>query len=219
MARHLLPLVLLTGCGAGNIAWESGDDKLHTALYIWEDHGPTQAMTLFLSNGRFECELPDGLAQLFLLDSGISYTDPDEAERAVLDFATALYREDARHVVLTLYKQTDGDWTGRYPGNDDAQDALISDEQPQLASGQYLGVDDAIIDQEDGVVRTYLPSAYSWDPELGDGGFVQVDTAGTQINGSFGFPDAHLSGQFTAEGCGTTTELFDAIEAIGYFSF
>lgn len=191
-----------TACAPGHIAWPTGDDALRTALYRPRvDPSGIQVLTLVLSNGYFDCELP-------------SDPDPVVQTQALLEITTAACRENARHVLVELYRGDGTDWAGVYPGDSHADRALIASSRPRLSNASYYGIDEAEMVSVDGFVRTYgvRPGDDVQLLDIGDGGEVEILDDGARLRGRFEFPDADISGSFRALECEPTATLFTLLE-------
>lgn len=196
----ILSSVCLTACGSGRLAWATGDDLLRTALFrseVLDDE--VEHITLVLSNSRFECELPE-------------VDDPAVREEAVLDLLAAACRENARHVVIDLYKHPSSQNSlGSYLGNTLAGPGLLSPTRPKLARASYTGIEEVVLTLTDGFARTYTVTEEDSRPELGEGGQVRLTDDRGPLRGQFSFPDGQISGRFHAEPCADDASIFDAL--------
>jgi hypothetical protein len=187
----------LTGCAPGSIAWPTGEDALRSALYQVQPTGDVFGLTLMLSNGQFGCDLP-------------SEPDPLDQTQALLEIRTAACRENARHVLIQLYRGDGQDWTGSYPGDGHAHPDLISASRPRLSNASYYGIEEAALVSVQGFVREYGVPA-DGDVSVidgGDGGEVGITADGERLAGWFEFPEADVSGRFRAQECQPGATLF-----------
>ena len=96
----VLALGCLGGCGPGSLTWGEETEPLRSAFFISGD----VSSELLLSNGDFECDLPDG--------------DAPEVDAALQGWRTAGCREGARHFYAVfpgrlesgVYLEDDGDF-------------------------------------------------------------------------------------------------------------
>ena len=70
---------------------------------------------MVLSNGHFDCGLP-------------TFEDPARQAQALIDLRIASCRENARHVLIELFRGDGADWVGGYPGNDEARQYTLDRE-------------------------------------------------------------------------------------------
>ncbi|MEZ4317878.1 MAG: hypothetical protein R3F61_10250 [Myxococcota bacterium] len=197
----MLGFAIGTGCAPGHLAWPTGDDDLRTALYQARLEGGVQALTLVLSNGYFDCDLP-------------SEPDPIAQTQALLEITTAACRENARHVLVELYRGDGNDWVGTYPGDSNADPVLIAASRPRLSNASYYGIDEAAMVSVDGFVRVY--GVREGDDvqliDVGDGGEVEILEDDGTLRGRFEFPGADISGAFRAKECAVGSSLFSVLE-------
>lgn len=193
--------IVLSGCAPGSIAWPTGEDRLRTALYQPGSEDGIPTLTLVLSNGHFDCDLP-------------SDPDPIAQSQALLDFQVAACRENARHVLIQLYRGEGDDWVGAFPGDSLADPALIAPSRVRLSNASYYGIDEAALFGLDGFVRTYgvVDDADVQLLDIGDGGEVTVRSQGDRLNGRFEFPTADISGSFRAKECAPGSTMFALLQ-------
>lgn len=185
------------GCAPGSIAWPTGEDDLRTALYVEAPRDGLPAVTMVLSNGVFDCDLP-------------SEPDPIDQTQALLEIRTAACRENARHVLVELIRGDGIDWVGRYPGDSHLHPDQISADRPRLSNASYYGIDEAVMVSAEGFVREYgVPSGGDQSVlDAGDGGEVWIRADGDVLAGTFDFPEADVSGRFRARECAPSSTLF-----------
>lgn len=190
--------MLLSGCLPGHIAWDGGDDVLRTAWWSVDTlpgHGQ-----LFLSNSRFPCEV-------------VATTSAAERELQLSNLAMAVCREEARHLRIDLY-WTDSGGTGSYIG---VPSGSVDPAPEKSAAGFYVGINEASAPPSDELVRPYTVIDRDFYPELGAGG--EVNLTGDGLHGNFEFPEADLSGQFSAMACPAPSPggigLFELLNGLG----
>ena len=189
-----MPLFALS-CSPGSIEWSNGSDILRTALYTIDDEGSGSHMTILLSNGIFECAPPDFA------------TAADQSE-ALLQLVTAACRENARHAILHLYLHDTAEWEGEFQST--PTEGVVTELAPRLSMGLYVGINEAVVEEEDGLSFTFTPTDVDMIA-LGEQSYVQLDSAKVHVAGSFSHAEAHVSGNFRAQSCGSETGLFDVI--------
>ncbi len=182
------------------MAWPTGDGPLRTALYQSAPSGSVQQLTLVLSNGYFDCDLP-------------TEPDPVAQSQALLEITTAACRENARHVLIELYRGDGFDWTGLYPGMSGAGPGFLSEGRTRISDASYYGIEEAEMVAADGFVRTYgvRPEDEVQRLAIGDGGEVEITTDATHLKGRFEFPGADISGSFRATECPAGSTLFTVL--------
>ena len=178
-------LLAMTGCDPGSFMYPGGEAELRTMTWRIDQEAGDAKLRVFLSNSVVPCTFPEG--------------DDEARNRALADLQLAVCREDARHVGLVLYQRNEQGWTGTFPARAGANPAALSDTVPRLASGSYVGIEEAFLVQVDGLDRWYAPAEESFFPDLGEG-WVDVEEGAT-LRGTFAFPDAGVSGRFDATVC------------------
>lgn len=193
----IIPAIGLFGCAPGSLAFSTGDDVLRTAMYQVQPVDGLQRVDLILSNGIFSCDLPND-------------PDPIVQSQELLELTTATCRENARHVLIELYRGDGADWVGRFPGDSNAHPSLISASRPRLSNASYYGIDEAEMVSVDGFVRTYgvRPGGDVQARDVGDGGEVEILADAQTLRGRFAFPSADISGDFRAVECPAGSTLF-----------
>ncbi len=195
---HVLTLLVATACAPGEIRWAAGADDLRTALFVTDtDRGFDHAI-LFLSTGIFPCGLP-------------SDPDPQVQTETLAALTVGACREDARHLVVELYKAPGLDWSERYPFAD-VEPPPPGTERGSLA--RYVGIDEAAALRREGLVPIYFPTALTRYDALGEPGAATVRTLRDDtLSGSVDLPAASVRATFTATRCTDARSLFDLIVA------
>jgi len=196
--RGALLLVIATGCASGRVTWSTGGDILRTALWVQDEGtlGPTAQV--FLSTGTFECDLPE-------------FDDPQAQWEALVAIQAGACREDARHIVLTLYADNPTTWEGDYPFTGTSGVEIDDD---RVSEALYVGVDEAAVERTEGLDPVWAPTAVTWYQPFGDPGDVRVRRHHDRVlAGTFDLPEVHVSGSFAAEECRRGTSLFDLLAA------
>lgn len=193
MIRAVPWFLAASSCSGPGILWGPvGRTELRTAMYAIGVRDGQPEMTILLSNGVLGCAGPvrgePGVAQAL------------EAE------ATALCREGAQHVVLSVL-DPDGAWDGEFPGLRREGTAA------RRASGTYFGVEEAVLVEVAGLERTYLAFEDHTLDDLGPGTVWLEPGAATgdacddgvgRVRGGLSFPEVGLSGRFVARPCPCT---------------
>lgn len=187
---------LITGCGAGELAWPTGNDTLRTALYTTQLIEGVEKTTIILSNGIFECDFP-------------AKDDPAAQTEALARLITAACRENARHVALTLYRHPAApNRLGAYIGSQSASASLTDESRPKIASADYFGVNEVVLTSADGFLRTYTATDVDVLRGLGPSGSVTLTNERELLAGQFSFPTGPISGRFRAARCEPDADLF-----------
>jgi hypothetical protein len=190
-----LPWSLLA-CSPGSIVFPGGEAPIRSAHYRAELDDGDPVLRVFLSSSELPCTFPEG--------------DDAAREQALVELQLATCRESARHVGLTLYRRNQsGSWSARYPARAGANPAALSDELPRLASGAYVGIEEAFLVQVDGLDRWYASAEETYLPDLG-AGWVEVEE-GAQLSGRFSFDGAGVYGAFAADACDTYDGLLELL--------
>jgi hypothetical protein len=151
----------------------------------------TRDRVVLLSTGLFDCALP-------------TFDDPQLQAEALAELTTGACREDARHVVLYLYKEPGLSWSGTYPLRETPEDP-----GGRAADAAYLGVEEAAATTSEGLVPGYQPVDVTRYFAQGEPGEVRVRQANdTVLSGHFDLQEPHVSGSFRAEQCDQDAELF-----------
>lgn len=200
-----LLVLTLFGCAPGHLAWNGGDDVLHTAWLDRTTEVPGwEHARVFLSNGDFPCELP-------------SFSDPASQQEALVALVAASCREDARHLRIDAWWPDASDGLGYFPG--DAR-AVAGDARvvTPFAQASYVGIDEGASDGSSSLTPAYEVLRRTYEPDLGAPGSLEVtrSTAGA-LRAKFAFQEAHISGDFEATLCVTSggTSLFDVLDGWG----
>jgi len=195
---RVLLLVTALGCAPGRVTWSTGDDALRTALWV-EDEGPAgPTVRVLLSTGTFTCDLPE-------------FDDPQAQWEALVALQAGACREDARHVVLTLYADDPTSWEGEFPFVGSA--GVVADDD-RVSDALYVGVDEATVVRSEGLDPQWAPTEVTWYSAAGSLGDVRVRRHHDRVlAGAFDLPEVHVSGTFVADECRRGTDLFDLIAA------
>jgi hypothetical protein len=172
-------------CSPPGVLWgPSGRTELRTAAYAIGVRDQQPELTILLSNGVLGCAAP------VRGEAGVA--EAIEAE------ATALCREGAQHVVLSVL-DPEGEWSGEFSTG--------------ASSGAYYGIDEAVLSEVTDLSRTYLAIEDRFLDDLGPG-TVSLAPSGAsgapceegigRVRGWFSFPDSDLSGRFVASPCPCT---------------
>ncbi|GEM_PF-4293828 len=193
-------MMLLTAiaCGQGWVSYPGGRSELETAMWIKGTIDGTDTVILLLSNSKLGCEL----------STTDDEDDPALVEAALLDVATALFREDARNLVLWL-KRTGGDALGTYDV------AGTAEAQARWSEGLYMGVNEAELDYDGGLLRSYAPVDYDVR-EAGSGEVELTRLDDDAAEGTFSFDDIEVAGRFDAAHCAESIELFEYLGLLEY---
>ena len=206
-------LVLLLACRSGVIHYPTGSDDLRaawfqTAPYANRENAKgettlTQTVVL-LANTQVDCE------DIPTLDVGKKALDSPEA-------VAIFTRENARVVILFLFQDENQDLVSSY----------LVDEEPAgenvttvngVASAAYLGVNEAELIDEDGLVRFYLPGSNPGDCVLVDQvpppGEIVITHAATTLRGTFALDSIDVSGRFDAKECTDNPEFMTTLQSV-----
>ena len=175
---------LLTSCAPGSIFFEGGHDALRTALY---QEGADE-LVLVLSNGEFGCDFPD-------------FDDPQKQSLALVELTTAACRENARHLIVHLFRQSGADWA-------DVQYQSSADSPPR-STAEYIGIEEAELVEREALSRAYTATEVTHIEEMQDG-WVHIKESTEILRGSFLYPE--VNGTFAATDCGTDADLFDVLK-------
>lgn len=187
-------MLLLTtlACGNGWLSYPGGQSDIETAIWIKGTIDGTDTVVMILSNSRLSCDL-----------GATDEDDPAQVEAAYVQAAAALYREDARNLVLWL-KRDAGDVLGSYDV------AGADDGAKRWSEALYMGVNEAVLGYDGGLFRYYEPTDY--DVREAGAGTVQLDRLDAETaKGSFDFTDIEVAGRFSAEHCEDSVELFEQL--------
>jgi hypothetical protein len=126
-------------------------------------------------------------------------------------------RENARVVILFLFQDKHEDLVSTYVvDGEPAGDNVTT--QNGVASAAYLGVNEAELVDEDGLVRFYLPGSNPGDCVLVDDvpppGEVVVTDAGRNLKGTFALDSIDVSGRFEAKECEDNPEFMITLSSI-----
>ncbi len=184
-------LMALTACASGSIATPTIDDKLRTAWYQTVQSGSDVRMLVALANSDIPCEEPD-------------IDDPAQLTRENLAIYSSVTRENARIVMLDLYRyHLEDSWTGHYPVHADADVAwpsYVNATHPHVARARYRGIDEAEVSVDEGLYRLYEPTEYV-DLYVDEPAEVVISREGDVLRGDFHFDNEDVSGTFRAKHC------------------
>lgn len=201
--RCLVPWLwcALFACDPGALSAPDGDTPIRTAWWSPTDD-PTgwRHLSVFLSSGDFPCALPD---------SG----DPAAQEAAVIALIAASCHEGARHVSLDAWHPPGEDGTGWFRGDTRAVagDALTLS---RFSRGTWRAITEVAVDTPGQFAHSYRVTGRDVF-ELGAPGGIDVQHLDEDgLVGQFAFPDAHVSGAFTATRCGPGSGLQPTVPEI-----
>jgi hypothetical protein len=210
-------LLLLLACN-GTFHSELGNDAVRTAL--WFDVNALEGVTnpavprenlLLLLNSTVPCRAPE-------VRNDASTPEVDEAAAAVqywqAQVYTAFVREGALAVAMGLYTFEPA-WDGRYAFHAEAFTAApdLLQSETRVAFGAWYRVDEAVLDEANGVFYTYTPTDVQYSPAVDTPAWVNIDAHEDGVfSGNFSFTPTELSGTFRAEPC-DNRELLDALLA------
>ncbi len=223
-------LLLLVGC-MGHLKSSEGSDEVRGALWfagreavLNGTEAPGDAtdtpyeMMVLVANSQLPCA-PDDVED----DPA---TGLDEAAAAETfwqaQVSSAFAREGAIVVLLGLYTWSDG-LTGDYAITADAlQDHLaLLASAPRVGFGAWMRVNEAAVDQSDGLFYTYTDTDVDYEAAAGVGSAASVDVLGApddeladgeRLKGNFNLEPSGMSGGFRAERCDNLT-LYTAVLA------
>ena len=204
-------LLALLGC-MGSFHGADGPEPVRSALWFdvndllgdTDPHVPRQALLLLL-NSTLPCEAP-------AVDDDPATPTVDEAAAAIqfwdAQLSTAFVREGALAVALGLYTY-EPDWEGDYDLDADAflgATTLLSGTS-RVGYGAWIRVDEAVVDEADGVYFTYTPTVWSFGASVPAPAWINVREHGTTLSGDFSFTPTELSGSFRADKCDNSSLL------------
>lgn len=201
-------LLMLVGCGP-RFYTEAGPEPIRGAVWFDplqvagdpdEAGGAPRQRLVVLTNSPLPCAPAE-------LENDPDTPTVDEAAAAILYWEgqvhSALNREGALAVGLGLYTWED-DFSGEYAVRADAStnaEAWLV-EATHVAAGAWYRVDEAAVEEVDGIFYTYLPVELSYDVAVAEPAWVRVDEDdGTTLRGEFSFEPTELSGRFVADRC------------------
>jgi hypothetical protein len=206
-------LVLLLACRSGVIHYPTGTDDLRAAWFQTapypgrgdEEGQPTLTQTIvMLANTAVECE------DIPTLDVGEKALDSPEA-------VAVFTRENARVVILFLFQSTQRDLASSYVIDDDPAGENVTTENG-VAAAAYLGVNEAELIDEDGLVRFYLPGSNPGDCMLVDDvpppGEVVINDASRNLKGTFALDSIDVSGRFDAKECKDNPQFMTTLQSV-----
>jgi hypothetical protein len=198
-------LLVLTACRSGFIRYATGSDDLRAAYYVTVAD-PTYASlsqtVVLLANSDIDCNHL-----------------PTVADKADADPVTdaAFTRENARVVVLYLYQRLGSSIVDHYD-LDESQSGENVTTDHGVAAAAYLGVNEAVLTDEDGIERFYLPGSNPGDcelvPHVPSPGAVDITRADDHLKGTFSLDAIDVSGRFDALECTSNPDFATAFQAI-----
>jgi hypothetical protein len=199
-------LVLLCACRSGVIHFATGSDDLRAAWFA-TDPAYTQNLSqtvVLLANSSVDCDTIPSL-------------DATKEDLAVPADAAILTRENARVVILFLFQQAGESLESTYVVEPERDGENVTTENG-VASAAYLGVNEAVLIDEDGLNRFYLPGSNPGDCELVDHvpspGEVVIAHAGTHLKGTFSLDAIDVSGHFDAKECSTNPDFVTTLQSV-----
>lgn len=210
-------LFALLACAPGELSTEDGPDTLRAALFFAPDASlsvaarGTRQVYVLLANSTVPCE-PDDVE-----DDPTTEADETNVAREywMAQLYTAFSREGARVVLATLITGAEVDWLGRYDADADAWDPTSAAERvaehDRVAAAAWFHVEEAAVDDINGVLyASEIEIVESEHERAVDGGGFDIVAKDSVLEGAFDFPEADLSGRFTADRC-DNAELLTAL--------
>jgi hypothetical protein len=159
---------------------------------------------VFLANTQIDCE-------------DISTPDFDTKTLESPETVAVFTRENARVVILSLYQDKRRDLVSSYVVDPEPLAENVTTENG-VASAAYLGVNEAELVDEDGLVRVYLPGSNPGDCVLVDDvpppGEIVITDASRNLKGTFSLDAIDVSGRFDAKECTDNPEFMTALQAV-----
>ena len=222
-------LVLLLACRSGVIHYPTGSDDLRAAWYqtapyaghldaamhqtrVDAEGNPTLTQTVvMLANTSIDCKDIPSLAEA---QGKTGLDDPN---------SIAIFtRENARVVILFLFQDKNSDLVSTYDVDGDPNGENVTT-QNGVASASYLGVNEAELTDEDGLVRFYLPGSNPGDCMLVDDvpppGEVVITDASPNLKGTFALDSIDVSGRFEAKECTDNPDFMTTLQAVSWVPF
>jgi hypothetical protein len=207
-------LFLFLACRSGVIHYPTGSDDLRAAWYQTAPYPlrvdaagePTLTQTIvMLANTQVYCaDIPTPA------EVGDKTFDSPEA-------LAVLTRENARVVILYLFQDKSRDLVSTYVVDEDQPGENVTT-QNGVASAAYLGVNEAELVDEDGLVRFYLPGSNPGDCMLIDDvpppGEVVITDASPHLKGTFSLDAIDVSGRFEAKECTDNPDFMTTLESV-----
>jgi hypothetical protein len=204
-------LVLLLACRSGVIHYPTGTDDLRAAWFqtvpytrlVDQNGEPTLTQTVvMLANTQVDC------------------ADIPTMDKKALDSpetVAVFTRENARVVILFLYQDKHRDLVSPYVLDDDLPGENVTTENG-VASAAYLGVNEAELVDEDGLVRFYLPGSNPGDcmlvQDVPSPGEVVITDASPNLKGTFALDAIDVSGRFEAKECTDNPEFLTTLQSV-----
>jgi hypothetical protein len=187
----MIPLSLLAACASGSISTPLHDDQLRTAWYQSIQTGDDIRILVALANSTIPCEEPE-------------VDDPAELTRQNLALYSSVTRENARIVIIDLYRYyLEDTWVGTYPVHQDAAVAwpsYVDSTHPHVAGARYRGIDEAEVSVDEGLYRLYNPIDLV-DVQVDEPAEIRITADGETLRGTFHFDTEDVSGRFRAKHC------------------
>ena len=211
-------LVLLLACRSGVIHYPTGTDDLRAAWFQTapytgrgdEAGEPTLTQTIvMLANTSVECE---DIPSLDVANGKKALDSPETV--------AVFTRENARVVILFLFQSKQRDLASSYVIDDEPLGENVTT-QNGVASAAYLGVNEAELIDEDGLVRFYLPGSNPGDCMLVDDvpppGEITITAADRNLKGTFALDSIDVSGRFDAKECTDNPEFMATLQSVVLF--
>ena len=206
--------VLLLACRSGVIHYPTGTDDLRAAwfqtapypLRVDEEGEPTLTQTIvMLANTSVDCE-------------DIPTLDVDKKGALDNPETVAVFtRENARVVILFLFQDKHRDLVSTYVVDEELPGENVTT-QNGVAAAAYLGVNEAELIDEDGLVRFYLPGSNPGDCVLVDDvpppGEIVITDASRNLKGTFALDAIDVSGRFDAKECTDNPEFMTTLQSV-----
>lgn len=201
-------LPLLFACSHGTLSWPAGSGPLETAFFLPVDDADTPTLYVALSNSYVaSCKRPD------LRD------DPDEA---LEELYLAVTRENTRVALLELNRYGVDTWEGLFPvASEDFQPNQLSGQDPFIARGSWIGVDEAEVDRDEGLEQTYRVVDGTYVPSVAAPGQVNISNWEEEValDGSLAFESLDVSSRFRAVPCDAEYDdsIIPLIQSLTFF--
>ena len=174
---------------------------VRTALARSTEVDGVRHLTVLISNGLFECDLPE-------------FEDPARVEQTLQSVLTASCREGAQHLNLQLWRDVGGeDWTGQYEGFAQAGPDLLDGTTHRVADAAFFAVQEAFLAESIGADRVLAALEDELIMPAGAGAHVRIDRSGSRLGGVASVPEANLEVFFEARFCDEDASLFPLLEA------
>ena len=206
-------LVLLLACRSGVIHYPTGTDDLRAAWFqtapytgrVDQDGEPTLTQTIvMLANTKVYC-------------ADIPPLGGDEKALDSPETVAVFTRENARVVILFLFQDKHRDLVSTYVLDEEPPGENVTTENG-IASAAYLGVNEAELVDEDGLVRFYLPGSNPGDcmlvQDVPSPGEVVINDASPNLKGTFALDAIDVSGRFDAKECKDNPQFMTTMQSV-----